>query len=264
MSKPKPLPVFKLYNFEEFFVHFRQCTGILKKTYPFIKKKKLWEGFFDNKWVLFTSIIISLLFSYFLFHDILRVFGLIGDWISGTNSHGGETITDIAKESKVEAISSGTRFIMLIFLEIVIFHFCVKAVNILTSNDEKPTLAHFVKAEKRMIIIMGLSFIKWTIAHFIINKMLHMVGMGWFTRVIMIFVYGYFIGYAFFDNYNEQFHKTLKESALIIKQHVGAVTALGVVISLLLYIPLLGPIFAPIFGAIAAALYGHKYQLENT
>jgi len=256
--------MFKFYNFEEFFVHFRQCTSILKKTYPFIKKKKLWEGFFDNKWILFTSVFISLLFSYFLYHDTIRIIGLVGEWFDGTNGHGGETISEMKSESKIEAISSGTRFLMLVFLEIVIFHFCVKAVNILTNGNDKPTLAQFIKAEKRMIIIMGFSFIKWTVAHFIINTLLHMIGMGWSTRILMIFVYGYFIGYAFFDNYNEQFHKTLKESALIIKQHVGAVTALGVVVSILLYVPLLGPVFAPIFGGIAAALYGHKYHIEET
>ena len=80
----------------------------------------------------------------------------------------------------------------------------------------------------------------------------------------MFFIYSYFVGHAFLDNYNEQFNKSIKNSDSIIKQHIGASLALGIVISALLFIPLLGPLCAPILGAIAAAIYGERYKIEDS
>lgn len=55
----------------------------------------------------------------------------------------------------------------------------------------------------------------------------------------------------------------IKDSLLKVGQHVGAATLIGVVVTAIMYFPILGPFFAPIFDEVAATIYSHKYQVQN-
>jgi uncharacterized protein involved in cysteine biosynthesis len=74
----------------------------------------------------------------------------------------------------------------------------------------------------------------------------------------MFFVYSYYLGFAFFDNYNEQFGLTIKESAELTKENMGAAIMLGIAAHVILILPIIGAIIMPIFCAVAATLYAHK------
>ena len=72
-----------------------------------------------------------------------------------------------------------------------------------------------------------------------------------------------FLGFAFLDNYLEQFHFTIKESAKCIQSHFGAAVIFGIFTSILLHIPILGPIAVPFICGIAATRYGHRFRMET-
>ncbi len=260
----------KGYNFADFIVQFRNSIQVLKDTLPFIKKHQLWKGFFQYKWVLVFTIIISTIFTYLLFYDILNWFSpeILPD-ISPESIEAGlgidaDEVKDAIKgESRKAIFSGGSKYMLLILLEVVTFHFSVKTLSLLTHSDKSPKFVDFVNAEKRMVIVMVRNFVKGIIAQAIIILVLSILGFKNLSGFFMFFIYSYFLGYAFLDNYNEQYAKTIKNSDLIVRKHVGAATTIGLLTNLLLFVPLLGGIFAPIYGSIAASIYGEKYQIEG-
>ena len=255
----------KSFNFRDFITHFRACITVILETTPFIRKHKLWKGFFDHKWVTAVTIIIALIFTYVVYGNLKASFAPDLDEVAlASMSPELEGLIDDAKESgKRGAYTSGTKYMLLIILEVIIFHFSVKTLTILSNNGRVTQFKDFVNAEKRMIKIMVLNFGKGLIVNAVLYVAFSLIDFDFLTKYVMFFVYAYFIGYAFLDNYNEQFVKTIKNSQAIIRQHVGATTALGLLITILLYVPIVGPIIGPIFGSIAGAIYGERYKIEN-
>lgn len=249
--------IFDSFNIVKIPLHALNMLECIFETFPFIKKNKIWKGFFNNKWVLAISILISILFSYWLLSDLFSLNDI------GSAEHGASVKEGIKDASKGEAISSGTRYLLLILLEVIIFHFSVKTLSILSGQDQDIKFREFVAAEKRMIELLFISFIKGAIAGVLVWVILGLMGIGFLSSFIMFLVYSYFMGYAFIDNYNEQFNISIKDSLLKVRQHVGAATLLGVVVSALIYIPIIGPFIAPLLGAIAATIYSHKYQVHK-
>lgn len=252
--------IFDSFNIIKIPLHALNMLESILETYPFIKKHKIWKGFFENKWVAVVTIIVSILFSYWLISDLFSVNNLD---VSDLSEQGASVKEGMRDASKGEAISSGSKYLLLILLEVIIFHFSVKTLSILTGQHQDVNFKQFLGAEKRMIKLLAISFFKGAIASLIIWIILSLMGIGYLSSFIMFFVYSYFMGYAFIDNYNEQFSISINDSLLKVRQHVGAATLLGVVVSGLIYIPVLGPFLAPLFGAIAATLYSHKYQVHK-
>lgn len=238
----------------------------VKNAFTFIKENKLWRGFWSNQWIATLSLMLSAFLSVWLFDDLfpshLDPVGFqsnISQELTDKNGIIGETIL---RESKDGAISSGTKYVLLIFLEVIIFHFSVTTLNILSSGDAKPKFKEFLNAERRMIKILFQSFFKGYAANIVIGVLLGLIDMNMMRPYIMFFVYSYFIGYSFIDNYNEQFGIDIKTSLLKVRKHVGAAIALGVVVNMIIFIPLIGPFIAPIFGGVAGTLYSYKYNVQ--
>ena len=256
----------KNINFQEFFLHFRQAVLIMKETMPFIRENQLWTGLFENKWVTAFVLFIASLFTYHVFRDIGQIFSIVNDpeMLQSGLIVGMDNISDtISKQSQHAISAGGSKYLLILFLEIILYAFTVKTISILTNQNIDLELKDFVEAEKRMLIVMLRNFIKTIVSQVFIYIVLSIVGLVELVPFFMFFVYAYFMGYAFLDNYMEQFSKTIKSSQTIIQHHVGASTALGLAASLLLYIPIAGPILVPILGAVAATLYGHRYHLEK-
>lgn len=254
------------FNIEKIPQHAINMWRAILNVVPFIKEHKLWKGFLENKWVTVVTVVIAVLFSYWLISDLIHYFNPSDIPIDSSDVDAQdieskkEAITQVNKGS---AVSSGSRYLLLILLEVVIFHFSVKTLSILKRQKQKPSFREFVTAERRMIKLLVISFFKGLAASIVISIILSIFGVGWLSSTIMFLVYSYFMGYAFLDNYNEQFEINMKNSLLKVRQHVGAATLLGVVVSGLIYIPILGPILAPIFGSVAATIYGHRYQVQK-
>ncbi len=258
----------KSFNFRETIPQFLNCVKVIRDTPAFIKEHKLWRGFLEKKWILFVTLFISCLFTYTVYQNFLP--SSSGEELDIAMMQAGLSpelegmMDDAAEAGKGGARYSGIKYLLIVFLEVIIFYFSVKTLNVLSDREREPKMKDFMKAELRMLKVMGFNFIKGVLYNVLIWTALSIAGMGWLTKYIMFFVYAYFLGYAFLDNYNEQFVKTIKNSQAIIRQHFGASLALGLLITGIIFIPLVGPIVGPIFGGIAGAIYGERFKIENT
>ena len=79
---------------------------------------------------------------------------------------------------------------------------------------------------------------------------------------IMFFVYGFYLGFAFLDNYLEQFGFNIKNSVKCVQSHFGASALFGITASILMNIPFIGPLIVPFIIGIAATRYGHETKME--
>jgi uncharacterized protein involved in cysteine biosynthesis len=251
------------FNLSEFFPQCIKLLHTLAESYDFFKKHKLWKGIFEHKWILLLTVILSCLFTFSLFSNLYEYFFQT----SNAAELGIIDVKSIASESaqnnKDTAIFGGSKFLLLIMLEIVIFHFSVRTLEILNNEKYNPTFGMFLKAEVRMIKVLIRGFFYSLIAQIILTLTLSLIGMKFIFPFLLFIVHSYFIGYAFFDNYNEQQKLNIKESDLLIRHHSGAATSLGVIASIGLLIPLLGALVVPVFAAITANLYGFKYNIDQ-
>jgi len=242
----------------------------MRDTPKFIVEHKLWLAIKEQRGMLMFAICVSFLFTYLLYGDVQE---FLNGYFQSTSviepSEGIETSEMINTEAiappKIgELVSSGTKFMMMVLLEVVIFTFSVKTLNILRSQDRTLVFKDFWRAEKRMLIVMLLSFIAGIVLLVLTKIALGIIGIQFLTPVVMFFIYAYILGYAFFDNFNEQFGLEIKESKNIIWQHKGAALGLGLVATFLFMIPLIGALVVPVGGGIAATIYGHQSAMELT
>ena len=221
-------------------------------AFRFIKHHKIWRGFMSYGWASKALLIIGILFS-------LSFIGIIIDWIEHIFGDGGNlvanTSTMLMDMKELVFLEGGVKYLILIAVEILIFHCSVKTINILNGQNRVPVFQDFVAAEKRMISVAIRSFILETIASTIISVFLSILGLKFYLFIPMFFVHSYFIGFAFFDNYNEQYGFNIKESTVFVNERLGAVIGVGMIAVLLFKIPIIGAIAAPVLGAVTATMY---------
>lgn len=237
----------------------------LLDAYPFFKKNRLYRGLLEKKWIIIFAIVVSILFSIRLINSILLFIGVKQPADNNFSLELSEMgVMESAKLISEKVLFNGTpTYLLIILLEVIIFHVAVKTLSIVNNQILQPSFKDFLTAEKRMIKVMVRNFFKGAIISIILQVPISILDLEYLEDFIMFLVYSYYVGFAFLDNYNEQFDKTIKESNDIIKEHRWASTFLGVIISLLLYIPLLGALITPFLGAIAATLYGNKNNIEG-
>ena len=271
-----------------------QAIKVLIDTPAFIKKHQLWKGFLDHSWVLLFSIIIASAFTYTLYRDVHDYFipdehsdieiNLSADDIDKGIEEIEEAMENIPAQgiAELEAekqslldqkeilegdhkplFSGSLKFLLLIFLEVLIYHFAVKTNNILKKTNNILAFKEFSTAQIRMIKVMGRNWVLGLLMYILISIACGITGTQYLKDTIMFLVYGYYLGFAFLDNYLEQFHISIKNSTKCIQSHFGAATVFGVFTSLVMNVPLIGPLVVPFLCAIAATRYGHFNQLEN-
>ena len=169
---------------------------------------------------------------------------------------------EIMEEDHKPLFSSSLKFLLLIFLEVLIYHFAVKTNNILKNTNTIPKFKDFSTAQIRMIKVMGRKWVLGLIMYILVSIACGITQTGFLKDAIMFLVYGYYLGFAFLDNYLEQFHFSIKKSVTCIQSHFGAATVFGIFTSLVMNIPLIGPLVVPFLCAIAATRYGHLNQME--
>ena len=109
---------------------------------------------------------------------------------------------------------------------------------------------------------MGRKWVLGLIMYILVSIVCGITQTGYLKDAIMFLIYGYYLGFAFLDNYLEQFHFSIKESVSCIQTHFGAATVFGIFTSIVMYVPLIGPLIVPFLCAIAATRYGHLNQME--
>ena len=235
----------------------------MRESVDFFKDNKLWRGIFKHKWVLLFTIILSALFTFALFSELYDYIFSSSEVIDAVGENGDANQNNSGKTNKDTALFGGSKFLLLILLEVVIFHFSVKTLEILNNEEYETTFGMFLKAEIRMIKVLIRAAIYSFILQIILSIVLSFSDVKFLLPYVMFLVHSYFIGFSFFDNYNEQQKLNIKESDLCIRHNSGAATTLGVAASIGLLIPFIGAMVVPVLGAITANIYGYRYNIEN-
>lgn len=169
-----------------------------------------------------------------------------------------------AKAKKHKPLFSGSlKFLLLIFMELVIFHFAVKTNNILKHQNKVPRFKDFSKAQMRIFKVMGRKWVYGLIMYTLVSIICAITNTTPLKHSIMFLIYGYYMGFAFLDNYLEQFKFTINESASCIQSHFGAALVFGLFTSVVMNVPVVGPLLVPFVCGIAATRYGHMMEMES-
>lgn len=230
----------------------------------FIRENRLWQGFWRYGWVTRILIVIALIVGVKLFSVIWSWWGVAElDNLGGAVSSMGMLITDFATEGFDYLFVGGMKYVMLIMMEVLVFHFCRRTVSILLKRDSPATFDDFFKAQIRMIRVSFRSWIRESIITMLIGVAFGMVDFMGFLQPVLVFgVQCYYLGFTVVDNYNEQFGLSVKDSAQSTYQnHMGVALGLGVVLNILLFIPVLGAVIAPPLSAVTGTLV--MYELSD-
>ncbi len=242
---------------ESYIKQFKSVIFLHDDAYRFIKEHRLWEGFWRYGWAGKISIFLALILSVQLFYFVYEWFGRsTNDTIEVISSMGMFT-SDLGGFFKGLFGSSATKYLLILFLEVIIFHFCIKSIGIIENKSFEPRLKDFIRAEVRMFKVVIRSWILEILLVFLVGIILDLVGLDFLGVIIAFFIRAYYLGFAFLDNYLEQYGYSIKESALTIKSYLGASIGLGLVSYVLIFIPVIGLIVAPLLGAVVSTLYLH-------
>ena len=226
----------------------------------FIRKYKIWEGFWKYGWVsrilIGLAILLGLKFID-IFWEFLEKFN---------NSEGisafvemGQFVGNMAIESYSFLFTGGIKYVMLLLLEVIIFHVCRRCLEILNNQTIDLSFKNFMKAQIRMIKVVIRSYFMEMFYTVLLKIFFGIFGSFDFLESFLIFgVQCYFLGFLVLDNYLEQFKLSIKESVRYAKQYIGVSLAVGFVLNILLLVPIIGVIVAPIIAAITVSLVMYR------
>lgn len=231
---------------------FRYTLATFPEAARFILKEKLWEGFWKYGWFSRIFTFIALLIGISLIWDLFEALKEVRlDSFSQSISSMGSAMGHIMEDGYKLITGSASKFTMLILLEVIVFHASRLTYHLLSGNDSKADFNHFVKAQIRMLLVGGYAWVL-TLVFSIPVK----IGFGIFEFLdflqptALFLVQAFFMGYTIVDNYSEQFELNIQQSLKYAKQYFGITSAVGIVVSLLFWIPIAGPLIAPLLAAV--------------
>lgn len=234
-------------------------------AWHFIKKHRPYEGFRKYGWVSSVLVVLGVVVSFtFLSKVVTWVTDLLRSG-GGANLQAslGSLVEDISIEDFNWVLFGGAKYVILILMEILVFHFTRRTIQIKTGVESESTFDAFIQAEIRMIKVALRCYIKEIIYIAIVGLLLKIAGFSSIKPVVAFFIQCYFVGYAYLDNYNECFGNTIKESDKIIQKLAGASVAVGIVAYSLMMVPLIGAIAGALLGSVAATLLMDRFMKEE-
>lgn len=244
-----------------FAADFRFGIEKCKNAIDFIKEHRLWMGFWKFNWVFRLLVVAGLIAGW-------KLFNIFQHWFSAVGSSNpieftmnlGTLFSGVFSEGYSFFFLGGFKYIVLILVEIIVFHFVRRTQEILTGDLQDFTPNTFIRAEIRMIKIVARNFVIESILMFLVGTALSAFGLGWLKAPFFLLIQAYFLGFAVLDNYFELYGMTIKQSAKLTAFYPGLSVAVGLVTYSLLLIPLLGAFLAPFLVGVAAPLAMHEIR----
>ena len=230
-------------------------TTNYQKSIDFVKEHRIWEGIFKYSWLskflLLVGVVGGLAFIKFVFNYWSQVEVTKGVSLASVST----SISGFFVEGYDLFILGGLKYVILILMEVIIFHFARKTLEIKLDVELDTSLKAFIKAQSRMIKVVFYSWIMETIITFIVVKIgFSILSLGSIRFVATVLIQSYFLGFAIIDNYNEMYHMSIKQSQRYANQYAGVTLVIGIVTYMLMIIPLLGAVVGPLIGAVVAVL----------
>lgn len=235
---------------------FRDTMLTHSESVIFIRKNKLWEGFWKYGWVAKVLVVMAVFLG-------MKMLKTVYDWWKNSQlddpveavASVGHLFQNVAFEGYNFLFVGGMKYVMLMLLEVIIFHVVRGTMEILTGKTSDLSFNSFFNAQIRMIKVGIQSYVMEVIFGIMIAIVLGIVGdLGFLKPVLKYTVHCYFLGFIIFDNYSEQFDLSIKESSKLARQYIGVCLALGLTANVLLLIPVIGAIVAPVIVAVTVTL----------
>lgn len=240
--------------------HFFYTLLAFPRAWRFIRYYKLWAGLKEYKWVFRFLIIVAGLAGLYLLAEY-------NDW---ANEHTNDSIMSffVGSDSLVSTIGRDTydsltdgalKWIILILLEVVIYHFMRSTLKIQLGKDmpDAHNFKPFLEAQKRMIKVSAVAYL---IEALMVNGLLDTIFVllpfiGWLEPVLVLSLQSGLLGFAIIDNYNEQFNLEISQSLrYAFQKYLGVMLGLGLPLFLILQVPFFGAIFGPVLAAVTAGI----------
>lgn len=246
--------------------HYQQLLYALH-TYPqaclFIIRHKLWAGFWKYSWVGRLLLLAAILVGLKFISSITNWFETteVADPLAAMSAAGSLFVQVLSDE--YEYLSNGSmRYLMIILLEVVIFHMCRRTISILTDQHSEASMKAFIDAQVRMIKVVVYCYVMEMILGIGIKMFFGFFEFLAFLKPVFLFLTSlFFLGYAIMDNYLEQFNFSIKESIHFSKDFIGIALGVGLVIQVLFMVPIFGTILAPMIAAVTASIA--MYELTD-
>lgn len=235
---------------------FRYTLATFPEAARFILKERLWEGFWKYGWFSRIFTIIAVLIGISLIWDFIETIQQVRlDSFSQSVSSMGNAMGTFIEHSYNLITGSGSKFFMLVLLEVIVFHASRCTYHLLSGNESKANFNHFVKAQIRMLIVGGFAWILTVVYSIPLKIAFGIFGFLDFLQPTALFmVQAFFMGYTIVDNYAEQFDLEIRQSLKYAQQHFGITFAAGLIMSLMMWVPLAGPLVAPLLAAVTVTL----------
>ncbi len=240
-------------------ITFRNHRGV----WEFVKVHKLWQGILEYRWLSKFLILAGVLMSLQLLSFFIKLITSAGQ-DSGVLSASSGLFTNIWEEASSLFAIGGMKYVVLILLEVVIFHFSRRTLEVMTGDSVDHSFKAFLRAQVRMIGISIYSFIMESLMSIVVSIGLSMLLLGTVKPVAVLLIQCYYLGFAIVDNYNEVYGMSLKQSARLTKEYWGVAIVTGIFVYVLMLVPVAGTVAGPIAGAVAATITMHQLTQGGT
>ena len=243
---------------EDYFVTIRAYINVR----DFAKAHQIWRGFTRHRLVLAALALVGIFLGLVLWSTVYNWWSELkieSTFDAGMQAAG--LVGDLASTGYNFAFAGAYKYMVLIIMELLIFHVALRTNEIVTGESEELTASLFLSAQIRMIKVSVFVFMMELVASVIIGIGLGILGLTLIKPVLLFVVQCFFLGFALIDNYNEINKLSIRDSFSETKLHPGASFGIGIILYLLIMIPLVGPIIGPMVGAVAATLT--MYAIET-
>ena len=218
----------------------------------FIKTHKLWKGFGQYKWLLKIGVVILAIL-------VFDVVSSVPDILNNSNPAQAALNSSFNSLGSLEEyLGGGMKYLLLIAIEIVIFHFTRRSLMAVTGDHIPTDFDTFIKAEKRMIKVAIFSYIMETVYRMLSNTVLSMIGFEIAQDVMLFLIQSFYLGFALVDNYNELFHMTLKQSHRFTWHYAPVAIITGGIVNVLALIPGIGMVIGTVICSVIVTLSMHE------
>lgn len=243
---------------------FRQVVNTYIGVPKFVRQHRLWSGFFKHRLVAGATVVLGLVISF----TLMKVtFSWWQNLSSGNIFNAGLQTPSLIKNLAMESLSvfykGGYKYLILIIMEMLIFHMVLRTQEILTGVKEELSSGLFMKAQVRMIKVAIFVFIMEIVFKVVFEIMLSILDLDLLEGPLIFLLQCYFLGFAIVDNYFEIQGFRIRVSFKASRGIVGICVGVGIVLYVLLLVPLVGPIVGPMMAAVATTIVLNERE-DNT
>lgn len=256
----------KTFSIGQTFRDFQLGLKKLKQTPEFIQKHKLWHGFWNYGWAIAFMIVGGfVVISRFMTYINHIIDSFQRQDISHLGTSIGTFFSDVSAETYNLAVDSSFKWIILILMEVVIFHAVRKTLAVLSGEELKAVgFDVFLKAQIRMFQLGIFSWVMEMVMTILLKTATGLFGITFLIPTGVFLIQSFLLGFTMIDNYIEQRHDmTMMESYKQSQYVLGLALSIGIILSIVLWLPLLGAFIAPMVGAVAASLAMYHIELNE-